>query len=36
MKMFLKIRYYKYCVTIEYDINKGIDLAKNNNNKECM
>ena len=34
--MFLKIRYYKYCVTIEYDINKGIDLAKNNNNKECM
>ena len=28
MKIFLKIRYYKYCIMIDIDIGKGIDLAK--------
>ena len=34
MKIFLKIRYYKYCITIE--LIEEIDLAKSNNSKECM
>ena len=31
-KNILKIRYYKWCITIS----KGIDLSKSNNSKECM
>ena len=34
MKIFLKIRYYKCCIT--KDISKGTDLAKSNKIKECM
>ena len=34
MKIFLKIRYYKCCITIE--LIEEIDLAKSNKSKECM
>ena len=35
MKMFLKIRFYKYYYA-GTDISKGIDLAKSKNSKECI
>ena len=34
--MFLRITYYKCCITIEFVISGGIDLAKSKNSKECM
>ena len=34
MTIFLKIRYYKCCITIEL-ISEGIDPTKSNKSKEC-
>ena len=36
IKIFLKIRYYKFHIIKELILSKGIDLAKSNSSKECM
>ena len=36
MKIFLKIRNYKFCITIEFIFSEGIDLAKSSGSRECI
>ena len=36
IKIFLKIRYYKFHIRKELILSTGIDLAKSNSSKECM